>query len=64
MVATQTSRGRRFSRGLGFIRELAADPFPEPAKTASPNPREVLRKKFLRVIVRFTFFPFLLDFLL
>jgi len=58
MVAIHTSRGSRFSRGLGFNLEFAADAFLAPAKATSPNPREVFCKKFLRVIVRFTFFPF------
>jgi len=64
MVAIHTSRGRRFSRGLGLICGFAVDPFRAPAKKTSPNPREVFFKKFRRVIVRFTFFPFPMDLLL
>jgi len=61
MVAIHTSRGSRSSRGLGLNLGFAADAFLAPAKTASPNPAEVFCKKFRRVIVRFTFFPFPLD---
>lgn len=53
-MATQISRGRRFPLGLGFTLWFAADPFVALAKTDSPNPSDVLRKKFRRVIAGFT----------